>query len=69
VAGTCEGGNEHSNSVQCGEVFDQLKLDSFSRRTPLQAVTDRVNYIRHYAHFRKASISFVMVVRPSVHIE
>jgi hypothetical protein len=49
-----------------GNFLSSWKPLSFSRRTLLKAVNYRVNYIRHYAHFLKASISFVVVVRPSV---
>jgi len=42
---------------------------SFSRRTMLYGINYRVKFIRHYAHFRKDTISFVMAVCPSVHME
>jgi hypothetical protein len=39
---------------------------NFSIRTLLHGVNYRVNYIRHFAHFRKANIRFVMAVRTFV---
>jgi hypothetical protein len=39
---------------------------NFSVRTLLHGVNYRVNYIRHFSHFRKANIRFVMAVRPFI---
>jgi hypothetical protein len=49
-----------------GNILSSWKTVRFSRRTLLHGVSNRVNYIRHYAHFSKASIRFVMAVIPSV---
>ena len=29
MAGTCECGNEHSGSIECEKIFDQLKIGQF----------------------------------------
>jgi hypothetical protein len=53
-------------SYKEGNILNSWTPISFSRRTLLHGVKYRVNYIRHYAHFRKGNISLVMTVRPSV---
>jgi len=52
-----------------GNFLISLTLVSFSRMTLLHGTIYRVNFIRHYANFRKASISSVMAVRSSVRME
>ena len=41
VAGTCECGNEPSGSIKCGELLDQLRTVSFSRRTLLHEASKK----------------------------
>ena len=43
LAGTCKCGNEPSGSIKYGELLDQLRLVSFSRRNLLHRVTHYYN--------------------------
>jgi hypothetical protein len=66
VAGTCDCGNEVPDSVKCSEFLDKQITREILKKDSAYGVNYRANYSRHYAHFRKSNISFVMAVRQSI---
>ena len=47
LAGACDSGNKLPDSIYCGEFLDNRKHVSISKRTLLNGVNYRVDYIRH----------------------
>jgi len=54
VTGSCNGGNESSDSIKCGEFIDQLKTVSFSGRTVLHGESNEYKTNNEGNFFQKS---------------